>query len=169
MQYIYNSSRNSIPWRAFLFSVMWVLSCVTHLSEPARTKIREGKSLTSLVLGVRVRRWIEKESCSQLIWSFHHDNSHIVSRESSYKSTAKWNIMRLLCASVVLLAAFSSAFGWKVFHLGKFWGPRRLDSQLSAQTSFADIWFDQKLDHFDPTNGDKWKQVKTFIILLLKI
>jgi hypothetical protein len=68
--------------------------------------------------------------------------------------------MRLLCAWVVLLSVFSSgAFGWKVFHLGKHWGQKHLENQLSASSSFADIWFDQKLDHFDPTNGDKWKQV----------
>jgi hypothetical protein len=75
--------------------------------------------------------------------------------------------MRLLCAWVVLLSVFSSgAFGWKVFHLGKHWGQKHLENQLSASSSFADIWFDQKLDHFDPTNGDKWKQVRIFFNLI---
>ncbi|XP_059485421.1 putative serine protease K12H4.7 isoform X2 [Neocloeon triangulifer] len=49
----------------------------------------------------------------------------------------------------------SAAFGWRVFHLGKFWGPK---TPVQPASSFPDLWFDQKLDHFDPTNSETWKQ-----------
>jgi hypothetical protein len=64
--------------------------------------------------------------------------------------------MRLLQSLLILQAIFASSFAWKIYHLGKFWGPKH---EVSPRQAFADIWFDQKLDHFDPTNGDTWKQV----------
>ncbi|XP_065349861.1 putative serine protease K12H4.7 [Cloeon dipterum] len=58
-------------------------------------------------------------------------------------------------ALIVLPLLFSLSCGWKIFHLGKFRGPK---SEVSPSRAFPDLWFDQKLDHFDPTSDKLWKQ-----------
>jgi len=74
--------------------------------------------------------------------------------------------MRLLGSLAIFQLLITVAFGWKVYHLGKFWGPK-LEARPTQE--FADLWFDQKLDHFDPTNGDTWKQVPHLFMATIKI
>lgn len=52
---------------------------------------------------------------------------------------------------------------WKSFHFGRSFGgnlgkPRNNNSVLPEP--FPEMWFTQKLDHFNPNNEVTWKQVR---------
>lgn len=64
---------------------------------------------------------------------------------------------------VVFVAISQPALGWR-----SFWKGRRFDGNVGDPTNFKpllgaegadDLWFNQKLDHFEPMNDKTWKQV----------
>lgn len=72
--------------------------------------------------------------------------------------------MRSLClAFVVIFLIAEPACGWRVF-----WKGRRFDGNVGHPTDYhgrlgsdgEDLWFTQKLDHFEPMNDKTWKQVR---------
>lgn len=65
---------------------------------------------------------------------------------------------------LLLLVFFGSVLGTRRFFRGKlFEAPVR---ELGA--SDDTLWFDQLLDHFEPTNDATWKQVlRSFNLILL--
>lgn len=63
---------------------------------------------------------------------------------------------------VIFLVVIDSSFGWR-----QFWKGRQTGGNLGGATSGLsaenfnlppDEWFDQMLDHFNPTNTARWKQ-----------
>lgn len=73
-----------------------------------------------------------------------------------------WNPTTLL-----LLFALLQVQCWNVFHFGRhteggFGRPYGDNSVPDAGTDddFPDLWFTQKLDHFDSNNNDTWNQVR---------
>lgn len=49
---------------------------------------------------------------------------------------------------------------WKIFHLGRSHGGNIADPELLTNYKLPpDQWFDQTLDHFNPTDERTWKQV----------
>lgn len=72
--------------------------------------------------------------------------------------------MKSLSFIIVIFIAFSEpTFGWR-----KFWKGRRFDGNVGPPTDYRssfysdrdeNLWFTQKLDHFEPTNDQIWKQV----------
>lgn len=68
----------------------------------------------------------------------------------------------LMIAALVLMTS-APALAWRTF-----WKGRRFDGNVGHPTDFHaalgaqsddDLWFMQKLDHFEPTNDKTWKQV----------
>lgn len=64
---------------------------------------------------------------------------------------------------VIFLIAIEPTSGWRTF-----WKGRKFDGNVGHPTEFhgslkspadEDLWFVQKLDHFDPTNQQTWRQV----------
>lgn len=82
--------------------------------------------------------------------------------------------MKIFCLIFVsLLLICVPTLGWRTF-----WKGRRFDGNVGHPTDFKgqlggegdeDLWFTQKLDHFEPTNDKTWKQVrsmsKSFFVL----
>ncbi|KAF4532425.1 hypothetical protein B566_EDAN003878 [Ephemera danica] len=61
---------------------------------------------------------------------------------------------RYFITLLLLLLLGSSAYTWGVLHHGHMRG----DHLRELDTSASDLWFTQKLDHFDPTNNETWQQ-----------
>ena len=62
---------------------------------------------------------------------------------------------------IILVAAVSSAFNDEHFHAlrrGLFHRLRHLEPTRPSLISSEDQWFEQRLDHFDPTNVNTWQQ-----------
>lgn len=86
------------------------------------------------------------------------------------KSTFKFDFLQIKmeireCLSLVIFfAIIQCSLGWR-----QFWKGRRTGGNLGGATTInglnaenvdlpSDEWFEQMLDHFNPTNVDTWKQ-----------
>jgi hypothetical protein len=72
--------------------------------------------------------------------------------------------MKLSLIFVILFVTFQPIFGWRTFWKGrKFDGnvghPTDSRGNLRENVGGDDLWFTQKLDHFEPMNDKTWKQV----------
>lgn len=69
--------------------------------------------------------------------------------------------MRLLLVLPILLISLESVWGWRVFWKGRRDGGNLITPPInvSAAELPPDQWFDQKLDHFNESNNELWKQV----------
>lgn len=47
----------------------------------------------------------------------------------------------------------------EIMSFRKFWRGRRFEAEPVLLGDGEDLWFDQQLDHFDPTISKTWKQV----------
>lgn len=72
-------------------------------------------------------------------------------------------IERKMKLIVLLIFAISleNVYGWRTFWKGHRRGGNLIapHGNLSRAHLPPDQWFDQKLDHFTPTNNELWKQV----------
>lgn len=77
--------------------------------------------------------------------------------------------MRLCLIIVAILSIYQPVLGWRTF-----WKGRKFDGNVGHPTDFKgrlgndgdnDLWFTQKLDHFEPVNDKTWKQVRLIISL----
>lgn len=70
-----------------------------------------------------------------------------------------------LLLSFFLLMFILQVECWKYFHFGRVVGgnlgtPLNTEQlTVSSDNDFPDLWFMQKLDHFNPNNEITWKQV----------
>lgn len=75
-------------------------------------------------------------------------------------------MVKCLSFVLVIVIAFSGpTFGWRTF-----WKGRRFDGNVGHPTDYRgllgsaagdeDLWFTQKLDHFELMNDKTWKQVR---------
>ncbi|KAF5283542.1 hypothetical protein FQA39_LY17322 [Lamprigera yunnana] len=70
--------------------------------------------------------------------------------------------MKSLFVFTLLTLSLSNFHCWKIFHRGRVLGGN-LGEPIGRETLYAgeeisDQWFDQKLDHFNPTDQRTWKQ-----------
>lgn len=72
--------------------------------------------------------------------------------------------MNKLIICVTLVSAF---FLSDVDCLRRFWRGRRFELESKLLGADPDLWFEQKLDHFNPTNNASWNQVKNFFVLIM--
>jgi hypothetical protein len=71
-----------------------------------------------------------------------------------------WTFILLL-----IFGSFQESFG-----IRKFWRGRRFEAEPAEPKKLEgneDLWFEQQLDHFDPTNSKTWKQVAHALYLSL--
>lgn len=77
---------------------------------------------------------------------------------------------KLISTFALVLAISVPALGWRTF-----WKGRRFDGNVGHPTDFhrtleaendEDLWFKQKLDHFEPTNDKTWNQVRSTLFVL---
>lgn len=67
---------------------------------------------------------------------------------------------------VILVCNFGNVFGWRKFLRGKSKdgiGAPNLSQEHELPKA---LWFQQNLDHFDPTNMQRWHQVIYFILII---
>lgn len=71
--------------------------------------------------------------------------------------------MKTFSLILALLMVCEPSFGWR-----SFWKGRRFDGNVGHPSDFHgklggeahdDLWFNQKLDHFEPISDETWKQV----------
>lgn len=69
--------------------------------------------------------------------------------------------MRLLLVLPILLISLGNVWCWRVFWKGRRDGGNLIAPpvNVTAEELPPDQWFDQKLDHFDESNNELWKQV----------
>lgn len=67
----------------------------------------------------------------------------------------------ILLAVIICGISIENALGWRTFWKGRRNdGNLHIDQQVSFQRNSPPAeWFDQKLDHFDQSNNELWKQV----------
>lgn len=58
-----------------------------------------------------------------------------------------------------LMSFFTIVTPWKQFHLGRSLGGNLGAPETNKTTLPPEEWFEQTLDHFNPTDGRTWKQV----------
>lgn len=72
-------------------------------------------------------------------------------------------VKKFVFCLALILAISVPVLGWRTF-----WKGRRFNGNVGHPTDFhhslgvesdEDLWFKQKLDHFEPTNDKTWKQV----------
>lgn len=74
--------------------------------------------------------------------------------------------MRLIANScaIALLCILPQCMGWRFFLRGRQRGGNLGNPSNKTETSslgsVEELWFNQTLDHFDPTNDAKWSQVR---------
>lgn len=60
----------------------------------------------------------------------------------------------------LLMCLFTSSLSWRVFHLGRKYGGNLNIGESIARAGLPPVqWFEQNLDHFNPTDARTWKQV----------
>lgn len=59
---------------------------------------------------------------------------------------------------VIFLALIGGVFGTRNFFRGKLF--RSPPTTTDLRSTDNTLWFDQLLDHFEPTNDATWKQVR---------
>lgn len=137
-----------------------ILLCAIHcpMLTPSATSEQVGKEKKKFVfVYVFLLCWFVEKS------SFLSDKS-ILLHCRTYQSTRTIEMVKSLCLIFVsLLVICDPSFGWRTF-----WKGRRFDGNVGHPTDFKgrlgsdgdeDLWFNQKLDHFEPTNDQTWKQV----------
>ncbi|KAF5295491.1 hypothetical protein FQR65_LT10479 [Abscondita terminalis] len=80
-----------------------------------------------------------------------------------FKLSETHAIMNAFTIILFLVSPLLKVDCWKIFHKGRAVGgnlglPGR-DNQFHSTQDIPDQWFDQKLDHFNPTDSRKWKQL----------
>lgn len=74
--------------------------------------------------------------------------------------------MKLFGLCFLIFVVLNETSAWRTF-----WRGRRFDGNVGHPTDFQgslrnagdeDLWFEQKLDHFEPMNDKTWKQVCIF-------
>lgn len=73
----------------------------------------------------------------------------------------KFTLIFLLIITIIAFVHIDTVHGWRTFWKGRhFNGNLQLQNvNVSLEKLPSDQWFNQKLDHFDASNTETWKQV----------
>jgi hypothetical protein len=71
-----------------------------------------------------------------------------------------------LCRAIVISVLLQATYGWRTFSRGRRYGGNLGDPEknlrkndLGESNDNEDLWFTQKLDHFDAISDKTWQQV----------
>lgn len=75
----------------------------------------------------------------------------------------------LIIFCLIIICNFDGIFGWRTFLRGRSKNGNIGAPILSKEYELPeDMWFQQNLDHFDPTNMQTWQQVIKFLKQVFK-